>query len=168
VADIVLVIGGARSGKSARAEALIGSYPGTPIYIATAELLDAEMTERVALHRARRGGGWDLREEPLRLLACLRDCDGAGPRLVDCVTLWLSNLMHHGRDWRAEAQGLCAGLKEQTSPVVLVSNEVGQGIVPDNTLARAFRDAAGITNQMLAEAANRVEFVLAGLPLRLK
>jgi adenosylcobinamide kinase/adenosylcobinamide-phosphate guanylyltransferase len=168
MADIILVTGGARSGKSARAETLVRSFSGKPIYIATAEPLDAEMKERVDRHRERRGPGWELIEEPLELVQCLRNCDGRGPRLVDCVTIWLSNLMHHNRDWRAEVAQLCTSLERQASPVVLVTNEVGMGIVPDNALARAFRDAAGSANQAIAAVASKVELVAAGLPLRLK
>ncbi|MEQ1710058.1 MAG: bifunctional adenosylcobinamide kinase/adenosylcobinamide-phosphate guanylyltransferase [Hyphomicrobium sp.] len=165
---IILITGGARSGKSQRAELRALSFPGRPIYIATAEALDAEMDERIRHHRARRGGDWDLRETPLELMAALNETDGQGPRLVDCLTLWLSNVMHATRDWQEEASRLAAALARQRSPVVLVTNEVGLGIVPDNALARAFRDAAGFVNQSIAEAADEVEFVVAGLPLRVK
>jgi len=165
---IILITGGARSGKSTRAEARVCAFAGQPVYIATAEALDGEMRERIAKHRARRSGEWLERETPLELVAALLETDGGGARLVDCLTLWLSNLMHAGRDWEKEAKLLVDALSRQRSPVVLVTNEVGLGIVPDNALARLYRDAAGILNQMVAQAADEVEFVIAGLPMRVK
>ena len=165
---VVLITGGARSGKSRRAEARARSFPGRPVYIATAEPLDGEMEDRIARHRARRGDDWIEREAPLDLVQALTDTDGGGARLVDCLTLWLSNLLHAGRDWSREAALLAAALGRQQSPVVLVTNEVGLGIVPDNALARTFRDAAGLLNQTIAEVADEVEFVVAGLPMKVK
>jgi adenosylcobinamide kinase/adenosylcobinamide-phosphate guanylyltransferase len=165
---IILVTGGARSGKSTRAEARARAFPGRPVYVATAEALDAEMRERIAKHRARRGNEWLECETPLELVTALAETDGQGARLVDCLTLWLSNLMHAERDWEREAILLAEMLARQNSPVVLVTNEVGLGIVPDNALARRFRDAAGILNQMVARVADEVEFVVAGLPMRVK
>jgi adenosylcobinamide kinase / adenosylcobinamide-phosphate guanylyltransferase len=165
---VVLITGGARSGKSRRAEARARSFPGRPVYIATAEPLDGEMEERIARHRARRGDDWIEREAPLDLVQALTDTDGGGARLVDCLTLWLSNLLHAGRDWSREAALLAAALGRQQSPVILVTNEVGLGIVPDNALARTFRDAAGLLNQTIAEVADEVEFVVAGLPMKVK
>lgn len=164
----ILIIGGARSGKSRRAEARIAAFAGQPIYIATAEAFDTEMERRISQHRDRRGPEWALREAPLDLVQALVATDRQGPRLVDCLTLWLSNLMHSGRDWQQETTHLAATLAQQRAPVILVSNEVGQGIVPDNALARAFRDAAGLINQQIAEAVDEVEFVVAGLPMKLK
>ncbi|WP_027555393.1 bifunctional adenosylcobinamide kinase/adenosylcobinamide-phosphate guanylyltransferase [Bradyrhizobium sp. Cp5.3] len=165
---VILITGGARSGKSRRAEARTRSFPGQPVYIATAEALDAEMAERIALHRARRGTDWREREEPLDLVRALSETDGGGARLVDCLTLWLSNLLHAERDWSREVAELADALPRLKSPVVIVTNEVGLGIVPDNALARAFRDAAGIMNQTIAAVADEVEFVVAGLPMKLK
>jgi adenosylcobinamide kinase / adenosylcobinamide-phosphate guanylyltransferase len=165
---IILITGGARSGKSARAEARALEFAGKPVYIATAEGFDHEMRERIAKHRARRGNEWIEHETPLELTAALNATDVGGARLVDCLTIWLSNLMHDGRDWVKEAASLAEALRAQRSPVVLVTNEVGSGIVPDNALAREFRDAAGILNQMIARAANEVELVVAGLPMRIK
>ncbi|MGY8676356.1 bifunctional adenosylcobinamide kinase/adenosylcobinamide-phosphate guanylyltransferase [Bradyrhizobium sp. UFLA05-153] len=165
---VVLITGGARSGKSRRAEARVRGFPGRPVYIATAEALDAEMAERIAHHRARRGGDWIERETPLDLVAVLDATDGGGARLVDCLTLWLSNLLHAGREWSNEAALLAAALRRQQSPVILVTNEVGLGIVPDNALARSFRDAAGLLNQAIAEVADEVEFVVSGLPMKVK
>jgi len=165
---IILITGGARSGKSTRAETRARAFAGRPVYVATAEALDAEMHERIAKHRLRRGNEWLERETPLEVAAALLETDGGGARLVDCLTLWLSNLMHAERDWEKEARLLLEALSRQRSPVVLVTNEVGLGIVPDNALARRFRDAAGILNQMVARAADEVEFVVAGLPMRVK
>lgn len=165
---IILITGGARSGKSTRAEARALGPAGRPIYIATAEARDEEMRERIERHRARRGAQWLEREVPLELVPALIETDGMGARLVDCLTLWLSNLMLAGRDWSREAAGLAEALPQQKSPVVLVTNEVGLGIVPDNALARQFRDAAGILNQTIARVADEVEFVVAGLPMRVK
>ena len=165
---ILLITGGARSGKSTRAESRAIAFPGQPVYIATAEALDAEMTERIARHRARRGNRWIERETPLDLAQALIETDGGGARLVDCLTLWLSNLLHAGRDWSKETIGLIEALASQRSPVVLVTNEVGLGIVPDNALARTFRDAAGLINQRIAAVADEVEFIVSGLPMKLK
>jgi adenosylcobinamide kinase/adenosylcobinamide-phosphate guanylyltransferase len=165
---LTVLLGGARSGKSTRAEARARAFPGRPVYVATAEALDAEMRERIAGHRARRGSEWLERETSLELVAALVETDGHGARLVDCLTLWLSNLMHAGRDWENESILLAETLSRQNSPVVLVTNEVGLGIVPDNALARRFRDAAGVLNQMVARVADEVEFMVAGLPMRVK
>ena len=165
---VILITGGARSGKSRRAELRARSFPGQPVYVATAEALDAEMDERIARHRARRGSDWIEREVPLDLVAALAETDGGGARLVDCLTLWLSNLLHAERNWSQEVTRLADALPRQRSPVILVTNEVGLGIVPDNALARTFRDAAGLMNQSIAGAADEVEFVVAGLPMKLK
>ena len=165
---IILITGGARSGKSVRAEARAHAFAGRPVYLATAEALDGEMRERIARHRARRRDVWLERETPLELVTALVETDGGGARLIDCLTLWLSNLMHAERDWVKETARLVEALAEQKSPVVLVTNEVGLGIVPDNALARAFRDAAGLMNQTIARVASEVEFVVAGLPMRVK
>ncbi|MBR0841237.1 bifunctional adenosylcobinamide kinase/adenosylcobinamide-phosphate guanylyltransferase [Bradyrhizobium liaoningense] len=165
---VILITGGARSGKSKRAEMRVRAFPGRPVYVATAEALDAEMEARIARHRARRGTDWIEREVPLDLVPALVASDGGGARLVDCLTLWLSNLMHAERDWEREVSELAAALPRLNSPVVFVTNEVGLGIVPDNALARSFRDAAGIMSQIIADVADEVEFVVAGLPMKLK
>ncbi len=165
---VILITGGARSGKSTRAEERVRAFPGQPLYIATAEAQDGEMAERIAKHRARRGTDWLEREVPLDLVQALVATDGGSARLVDCLTLWLSNLMHAERNWEHEVNALAGTLLNLESPVVLVTNEVGLGIVPDNALARSFRDAAGIMNQTIAGVADEVEFVVAGLPMKLK
>ena len=165
-ARITLVLGGARSGKSRYAETLIGRFPD-PLYLATAEAGDAEMSARIALHRKRRGSSWRTVEEPLELAQTLeRHADT--PVLVDCLTLWLSNLMMAGRDPNRESERLIAALGRASAPVALVSNEVGLGIVPETPLGRRFRDEAGRLNQAVAAAADRVVFMAAGLPMVLK
>lgn len=166
---MTLVLGGARSGKSALGEAMVLNAPGQPVYIATAEALDDEMVERIARHRADRGPCWHTVEAPLDLAEALaRESSRDRPVLVDCLTLWVSNLMIAGRDVEAEGARLIDTLGRLDGPVVLVSNEVGLGIVPDNAMARAYRDAAGRLNQAVAAAATRAVFVAAGLPLVLK
>ena len=165
---LILITGGARSGKSRRAEARARAFAGRPVYIATAEALDAEMNQRIENHRARRGSDWIEREVPLDLVPALIETDGGGARLVDCLTLWLSNLLHAERDWTKAISHLADGLSRQQSPVIMVTNEVGSGIVPDNALARVYRDAAGHMNQMMADIADEVEFVVAGLPMKFK
>lgn len=168
LAGVTLVLGGARSGKSAHAEALV-ARADMPIYLATAEARDGEMTERIRQHRARRGARWTTVEEPLDLTGRLAALAAPGRAvLVDCLTLWLSNLIGTGRDPDAAGAALVRALPALGGPVVFVANEVGLGIVPDNALARAFRDVAGRLNQEVAAAAERVVFVAAGLPLTLK
>ncbi len=164
---VTLVLGGARSGKSLYAEGLVAAQ-GRAVYVATAEARDAEMAERIRRHRERRGAAWQTVEEPLELAAAIRDNPSGKPLLVECLTLWLSNIMEAGRDVDAEGRALVEALGGLEAPVVLVSNEVGLGIVPDNAAARAFADAAGRLNQAVAAAADRVVFVAAGLPMVLK
>jgi adenosylcobinamide kinase / adenosylcobinamide-phosphate guanylyltransferase len=170
---LTLVLGGARSGKSRHAEALIERAADRAVYLATAEAGDGEMAARIRHHRDRRAvqsaTDWRTVEEPLALTASLVEMARQDrPILVDCLTLWLSNLLLAGRDIAAEMAGLAAALPDLAGPVVLVANEVGLGIVPDNALARAFRDHAGTLNQAVASVADRVVFVAAGLPLVLK
>ncbi len=165
---VTLVLGGARSGKSAYAERMIIERGGG-LYLATAEARDDEMAERIRQHRTRRGAGWDTVEEPLELAATLaRIADSGRPILVDCLTLWLSNLMAAERTIEEEVAELLRCLPSLPAPVVFVSNEVGLGIVPETPLGRAFRDHAGRLNQQVAAAADRVIFLAAGLPLVLK
>ena len=170
-----LVLGGARSGKSARAEALIASHLNADTaahratYIATAEAGDREMAQRIADHRERRGDQWRTVETLLALGDALVESTAHGePVLVDCLTLWLSNVMHAELDVAAETETLRAALDRARGPVVCVSNEVGLGIVPATKLGRGFRDAAGRLNQFMAAQADRVEFIAAGLPITLK
>lgn len=166
---LTLVLGGARSGKSRHAEALIEQAAPEALYIATAQVLDEEMAERIRRHRARRGPRWTTVEEPYELPARLAaEARPGRPMLVDCLTLWLSNLMLAGCAVEGEGERLVAALPRLAGPAVLVANEVGLGIVPENALARAFRDHAGRLNQQVAAVADRVVFLAAGLPLLLK
>ena len=164
---LVLVLGGARSGKSSYAESLVRDWPAPWIYIATAQALDDEMRQRIADHRRRRAAGWETVEAPLRVADAVADASGR-PLLVDCLTLWLTNHLLAGSDLDAEAAQLEAVLGRHAGFTVLVANEVGLGIVPDNPLARQFRDAAGRLNQRLAAIADEVALMVAGLPLKVK
>ena len=166
---ITLVLGGARSGKSGYAQRLAEAGAGRLVYVATGEAGDGEMAARIARHQADRGPRWATLEVPLALPEIV--AAEAGPAaclLVDCLTLWTSNLMFAEADVEGATERLCAALAVAAGPVILVANEVGLGIVPDNALARRFRDAAGRINQRVAAAADNVWFVAAGLPLRLK
>jgi adenosylcobinamide kinase/adenosylcobinamide-phosphate guanylyltransferase len=166
---ITLVLGGARSGKSRHAERLALESGLAPVYLATAQAQDDEMARRIAAHRARRGPAWRTVEEPLDLVGALRrECAPQRIVLVDCLTLWLTNLMVAGREVEAESARLLEALPGLSGPVVLVSNEVGQGVVPDNVMARQFLDHAGSLHQGIAEQADAVVFMTAGLPHRLK
>lgn len=169
-AALALVLGGARSGKSRHAEALLQASSPPWTYIATAEAFDAEMAERIAAHRARRDAArWTTLDAPRDLPAVLASAPAAGPVLVDCLTLWLSNLMLAERPLEPEARALEAALARRgAAPTVVVSNEVGWGVVPQTPLGRRFRDAQGWLNQRVAALAGRVELMAAGLPLRLK
>jgi adenosylcobinamide kinase / adenosylcobinamide-phosphate guanylyltransferase len=166
-AHLTLIIGGARSGKSRYGETLIAPLPPPWIYVATAQPLDAEMKERIAAHRARRGEGWTTVEAPRDLVGAL-SAHASAPVLIDCLTLWLSNLMLADADVAAETERLERALCERAAPVVMVANEVGFGIVPENALARSFRDQQGILNQRIAALADRVVLMVAGLPLSVK
>ena len=166
---IVLVLGGARSGKSAYAEKLVTESGLAATYIATAEPGDEEMQARIAEHRARRGAAWRTVEAPLNLEEALTEAAGAGRAvLVDCLTLWISNLMLESEDVEARGKLLADVTRKASGLRVIVSNEVGLGVVPDNALARRFRDAQGRLNQKMAEIAGRVVFMAAGLPLVMK
>jgi adenosyl cobinamide kinase/adenosyl cobinamide phosphate guanylyltransferase len=164
---ITLVLGGARSGKSRYAESLIATLPPPWLYVATAEAGDEEMKVRISVHRARRGPDWRTIEAPRHLVAALQKA-GTTPVLVDCLTLWLSNLMLAGIDIEAETAHLERALAAAVAPVVLVANEVGSGIAPDHPLGRKFRDLQGILNQRMAASADHVVLMIAGLPLALK
>ena len=166
---LALVLGGARSGKSRHAERLVLESGLAPVYVATAETLDVEMAARIAAHRARRGAGWRTLEEPLDLAGALeKECGPDRAVLVDCLTLWLTNLMVQERPVGAEMARLVELLPRLPGMVVLVSNEVGLGVVPADPMARAFIDHAGWLHQRIAEQADVVVFMAAGLPLRLK
>lgn len=165
---LTLVLGGARSGKSGLAERLIMGTDRPRRYIATAEAWDDEMRDRIARHRADRGAEWITVEAPLDLAAALAAADRAEAVLIDCATLWLTNHLLADHDLDAEGTALLAALVTCPAPVVVVSNEVGWGIVPENALARQFRDAQGRLNQRMAQQADLVIGVMAGLPMLLK
>jgi adenosylcobinamide kinase/adenosylcobinamide-phosphate guanylyltransferase len=168
MAPLILVLGGARSGKSRHAERLIFDFAPPWAYIATAEALDDEMRERIAQHGARRDERWHVLEAPHALADAVQGIAPDRPLLIDCLTLWLSNRLLADADLEQEIAALIDALATRTAATVIVSNEVGLGVVPDNALARRFRDIAGIANRMLAARADRVDFIAAGLPLRLK
>ncbi|CAA2102512.1 Bifunctional adenosylcobalamin biosynthesis protein CobP [Methylobacterium bullatum] len=163
---MTLVLGGARSGKSLHAERLIEACPAPWLYLATAQAWDDEMRERVALHRSRRSADWITRDVPIDLAEAV--AAATGPVLVDCLTLWLTNLILSETDVEAATVALIEACDRAPGPVVLVGNEVGLGIVPDNALARRFRDAAGRLHQRLAARADHVVFMVAGLPMIVK
>ncbi len=164
-----LILGGVRSGKSAYALAEGGRLEGAKAFVATAEALDDEMVLRVERHKKERGPAWDTFEEPLGIARLL---DGIAERysiiVVDCLTLWVSNLMHAGRQLEVEFATLLSALGRGSGQVYLVSNEVGMGIVPDSPLARDYRDALGTLNRMIAQGADRVVLMVAGIPMDVK
>jgi adenosylcobinamide kinase/adenosylcobinamide-phosphate guanylyltransferase len=165
---LTLVLGGARSGKSRHAESLVMQASPPWLYVATAQAFDDEMAARIAAHQARRGGDWRLIEAPRELPAVVAGATIGSAVLVDCLTLWLSNLMLADADIDEACDRLDGALARAQGPVVLVSNEVGLGIVPDNALARRFRDAQGVLNARIAAHADRVVLMAAGLPLVVK
>lgn len=166
---LTLILGGARSGKSRHGEQLIEASNLSPFYIAIAEALDGEMANRIAKHRERRGNRWQTIEEPLTLSETLHRVNAEGRALmVDCLTLWLTNLMVHNRAVEAEIDQLLETLDQLDGATVLVSNEIGQGVMPNNKMARCFIDHAGHLHQCLAERADQVLFMTAGLAQQLK
>lgn len=165
----LFVIGGARSGKSRYAQSRIEALPGSLAFIATAEPGDAEMAERIARHRVDRGPRWNAYDAPLELPNAIADVQtSADAILVDCLTLWLSNLMLRGGDVEQATSALCDAVRQCRVPIALVANEVGMGIVPMNDLARRYRDQAGWLSQRVAQVADEVVLITAGLPLVLK
>ena len=167
LSHVTLVLGGARSGKSRHAERLIAAHPAPWTYIATGQGFDDEMRERIAEHKQRRGQDWRTVEAPLDLAGALAQAAGS-PVLIDCLTLWLTNLMLGGRKIPPAISAFETALARRTSPTILVSNEVGMGIVPETPLGRQFRDEAGRLNQRIAARAGRVLFMVAGLPVTVK
>jgi len=172
MAKVLFITGGARSGKSRLAEARAREFGSPLCYLATGQAGDGEMADRIARHQARRGPEWQTLEEPIRLLAAIRGQDGYfAAMLLDCVTLWLSNLLfHYDNTDRVldEVRVLAGAFTEIQTPLVIVSNEVGMGIVPENQLARTFRDLAGEANELIAAVADEVYVTFSGLPLKLK
>ena len=164
----ILVTGGARSGKSVFAEKRTKQLGSSLIYIATSEVIDSEMKKRVEEHQARRGSEWQTLHAPINLTEALIETDGKGPCLVDCVTFWLNNLIFHDEDIDAATKELITVLNERSDPVVLVTNEIGSGIIPENALARRFLDEAGRLNQTIAQIADEVYVSISGIPLQIK
>ena len=164
----ILVTGGARSGKSSFAEKRTKQLGSSLMYIATSEIIDSEMEKRVAEHQARRGSEWETLHAPLKLTEALLETDGKGPCLVDCLTIWLNNLIFHNEDTVVATKELIKVLEQRSDPVVLVTNEVGSGIVPENALARRFRDEAGRMNQIISQVADEVYLSVSGIPLQIK
>ena len=174
-----LILGGARSGKSARAAAVAESWLSNVtesektnsllLLVATAEAFDTEMTERIHRHQAERSAQWQVIEEPVDLVGVLQaNIEGKQICVVDCLTIWLSNLFHYERDIQTSVEGLIETVAGLSMSVVFVSNEVGLGIVPETALGRTFRDAQGRMNQQLAAVCDSVEFIIAGIPATLK
>ena len=164
---LTLVLGGARSGKSRYAEDALERSPAPWLYVATGQAWDEEMRVRIQAHRTRRRDGWTTIEAPVALAAALDDA-GARPVLVDCLTLWLTNLLLGEHDIEHAVTAFITALARRAAPVILVASEVGLGIVPENALGRRFRDEAGLLHQRIAALADRVVFVVAGLPMAVK
>ena len=165
----LLVLGGARSGKSRFAQAQAETVRGNLVYIATAQALDAEMEDRIAKHQSDRGPRWRTVEEPLDLAAAITtECGPNSVLLVDCLTLWASNLLFAQRDIATDLLAVTSAIATAKGRIIFVANEVGLGIVPDNVLARRFRDAAGEINQAIARTVDTAVFIAAGLPIWLK
>ena len=173
---LIFILGGARSGKSAYALKLAESMSGKKLYLATAEALDKEMTERIKKHKKERGNNWATIEEPIKIADVIAKDKKHDVILLDCITIWLSNLITNSaskienRKSKIEnyINSLVSACKKTKANIIVVSNEVGLGIVPDNPLARRFRDISGISNQKMAEAADEVYFVVSGIKMRLK
>ncbi len=166
--NLTLILGGASSGKSAYAERLAASAGTIPVYLATGQAHDGEMTGKIAKHQARRGPEWQLFEAPLNLAAPLASLSPHHVVLLDCLTLWLSNHLALNHNIEEETQALLRAIDTCKAQVIAVSNELGLGLVPSTPLGRSFRDAQGLLNQQFAEAASTVTFIAAGLPLSLK
>lgn len=167
-----LVLGGARSGKSAFAETCVTSLAQTlnyqKVYLATAEAFNDEMRERIALHISQRGDQWQTIQEPVSLTQALSDLPKDSVVLIDCLTIWLNNLIHYEKSADTEIAHLCDFLQSPPCPIILVSNEIGLGLVPMDRLSRQFRDLSGRMNQHVAKTVDKVTFVAAGLPLIMK
>jgi len=168
---LILITGGARSGKSSFALREASNIPGTKAYIATAEACDEEMRQRIENHKKQRTKDWDTFEEPIKVADVIQEIEAAyNLVIIDCLTLWLSNIMQSNTDVMEEMEKLvhtlCAA--SSVSRVYIVSNEVGMGIVPDNELARRFRDMTGLLNQRVAEFADEVYLLVSGIPLKVK
>jgi adenosylcobinamide kinase / adenosylcobinamide-phosphate guanylyltransferase len=166
---IIFITGGARSGKSSFAMAEASKINGKKAYIATAEALDEEMRQRIENHKRQRGNDWVTYEEPLKIAEVIKEIEGKySVILIDCLTLWLSNLFMNNKKIEREIESFCYSLSTVHCPLFIVSNEVGMGIVPDNELSRKFRDMAGLLNQKIASTSDEVYMVVAGIPVKIK
>lgn len=166
--NLTLVIGGARSGKSSHGEGLIEAHEPPWIYIATAQALDEEMKQRISAHQQRRDGRWQTIEAPLDLVSAIEQKSDDRPVLIDCLTLWLTNHLMNGADLARESRLLAETLSARTVPTIVITNEVGQGIVPADAMTREFRDAAGRLNQMIAAVSGSVVQMVAGIAVKVK
>ncbi len=166
--NLTLILGGASSGKSAYAERLALASGRAPVYLATGQARDGEMSDKIARHQARRGPEWQLIEAPLELAPALQLLGAGHVLLLDCLTLWLSNHLELNHEIEIETNRLLTSIASSKASVIAVSNEIGLGLVPAHALSRAFRDAQGLLNQRFAEASDTVSFIAAGLPLSLK
>lgn len=164
----ILVTGGNRSGKSLFAEELTLSFGKKPSYLATAINIDDEMNKRINVHKKRRKNLWYEYESPLNLIETLKKTDKDSPILIDCITLWLNNIFYKKKNWRTEVERFSKFLVNLNQPLILVTNEVGSGLVPMNKLSRNFQDASGITNQILASVCDDVYLVVCGIPTKIK
>ena len=164
----ILITGGTRSGKSIVAEKLIHTYKNKPVYIATAKIFDDEMAKRISKHKDRRSQLWIECEAYTNLVEVINKTDHLGPRLVDCLTMWLNNLIFEKIDWKSEVSRLVECLVKQQQPIILVTNEVGSGIIPENKLARQFSDIVGETNSIIARNVDAVYLVVSGVSLKIK
>ena len=164
----ILITGGTRSGKSIVAENLILTYKKKPVYIATAKIFDNEMAKRISKHKDRRSQLWIEYEAYTNLVEVINKTDHLGPRLVDCLTMWLNNLIFEKIDWKSEVSRLVECLVKQQQPIILVTNEVGSGIIPENKLARQFSDIVGETNSIIARNVDAVFLVVSGVSLKIK
>ena len=164
----ILVTGGNRSGKSLFAEELTLSFGKKPSYLATAINIDDEMNKRINVHKKRRKNLWYEYESPLNLIETLKKTDKDSPILIDCITLWLNNIFYKKKNWRTEVDKFSKFLVNLNQPLILVTNEVGSGLIPINKLSRNFQDASGITNQILASVCDDVYLVVCGIPTKIK
>ena len=168
---LIVITGGARSGKSSFALREAAKISGAKAYIATAEALDEEMRDRIKNHKKQRATDWDTFEEPIKVIEAIKEIKGTYCSIIiDCLTLWLSNIMQSNADVLDEIEKLVLALRDAStlSHIYIVTNEVGMGIVPDNELARRFRDMAGLLNQRVAECADEVYLLVSGIPLKVK
>ena len=164
----ILITGGTRSGKSVVAENLILTYTNKPVYIATAKIFDDEMAQRISKHKNRRKNLWIEYEAYTDLVDVIKKTDHLGPRLVDCLTMWLNNLIFEKIDWKSEVSKLVECLVKQKQPIIIVTNEVGSGIIPENKLARQFSDIVGETNSIISKNVDTVFLVVSGVSLKIK